>query len=128
MSMFRREFLKGLLVAPAAIIPVKSGAAKPHHRFQAGDQVGYRNACPANRDRNFCGGRIVSHVSEDNHTVYVRNGYYGRHSATEPFDASELKLHEGLPGNRVNNPSMRHCLIETPGHLGLRYPEDPISA
>jgi hypothetical protein len=33
-------------------------------------------------------------------------------------------LSHGLPGNRVNNPSMRHRLIRTPGTLGLRYPED----
>lgn len=33
-------------------------------------------------------------------------------------------LFHGLPGNRVNNPSMRHKLIRTPGQLGLHYPED----
>lgn len=33
-------------------------------------------------------------------------------------------LFHGLPGNRVNNPSMRHKLIREPGQIGLRYAED----
>jgi hypothetical protein len=44
---------------------------------------------------------------------------------------SEVRIHErhcnlfhGLPGNRVNNPSMRHRLVREPGCIGLRYPED----
>jgi len=41
--------------------------------------------------------------------------------------ARHCSLFHGLPGNRVNNPSMRHKLLRTPGQLGLRYPEDPPS-
>lgn len=33
-------------------------------------------------------------------------------------------LFHGLPGNRVDNPSMQHRLIRAPGRLGLSYPED----
>lgn len=59
---------------------------------------------------------------EGRHLVFRRYQYGGD---------NEIRVHErhcslfhGLPGNRVNNPSMRHRLIQEPGRIGLRYPED----
>ena len=57
-------------------------------------------------------------------TVFIDGGGYGRYSGEVAIPAHWLRLFEGLPGNRVNTPSMRHRLIRVPGTLALRYPED----
>lgn len=121
--MKRRDFLKSLLVLPLALVPRQSNAAAPVHRLMRGDHVDYCGPIPS--DRSFIGGRLVAWSTDDGRTVFVDNGAYGKWRAVERYDRDHVKLFEGLPGNRVDNPSMRHRLTRDRGTIGLRYPEDP---
>lgn len=118
--MKRRRFLQGLLTFPALAAPT---IAKANPTFQAGDHVNYSGPVPS--PKSFTGGKIVSHIGVDG-TVFCNGQGFGHRLDFSPYHPAELKLFEGLPGNRVDNPSMRHRLIATPGRIGLRYPEDPI--
>ena len=114
--MKRRDFLKGFFASPAVVLPASAKATKP--RFQAGDLVNYAGPIP--HPQSFIGAKGVAYVHDG--VVFLRP-----HSYRDPYEAyssEHLKLFEGLPGNRVDNPSMRHRLIREAGRIGLRYPED----
>lgn len=118
----RRSFLRGLFAAPFVakaewLMPVKV-APLP---YLAGDLVRWRPGIIAPDDLPImlCAEPVVR-VGPD--YVIVAPGFGHRH---EYKVAGHLvDLFHGLPGNRVNNPSVQHRLIREPGRLGLSYPED----
>lgn len=117
----RRFVLKGLIAAPAvvqygALMPV---AAEPLHYFP-GDLIDF--SCDTWRSTGWSAVCEPLVRIEGKHLIF-REHQYGEYSEVR-IPARLCSLFEGLPGNRVNNPSMRHRLIRTPGQIGLRYPED----
>lgn len=119
----RRRFLSGLLAAPyvarlGVLMPVTSLVL-----FERGDLVS--SASEAFRGpHGFIGARVVLGVRGSR--LLVHNNSFGGRQVDE-IPARAATLFHGLPGNRVNNPSMRHRLIRYPGRLGLAYPEDHVS-
>lgn len=125
MSITRRAFLGSLLAAPFIaradlLMPVRSIVpALP--AFLRGDQVdtlpGAWKACGAS-----FGGIVVR--TEGSDVIVVGGTYYGDDRDRRRIPRQWVRLCEGLPGNRVNNPSMRHRLVRRPGAVALAYPED----
>lgn len=124
MFVSRRFVLKGLIAAPAFVqyghlMPVQALALP----YLPGDLIEFhRGMWRENGWSAIC--EPVRRV-EGQHLVFRRYAY------SEPDN--EIRIHarycslfHGLPGNRVNNPSMQHRLIREPGRIGLRYPEDPV--
>lgn len=121
----RRFFLKGLLAVPfiarlGATMPVKPVIILPP-KFMRGDLVNtHRSAFRS--PYGFIGSRMLERVEGE--TAFVWNNCYGAGRAVEAVPVAALDLFHGLPGNRVNNPSMRNRLIRDASGFGLSYPED----
>jgi len=119
MSITRRGFLSGFIAAPFVakaefLMPVRQLFVSP---MMVGDLV--------NIDRRLWREMGISAYTGPIRAIIgdraVISQSCGR-TATVPF--RYLSLFEGLRGNRVDNPSMRHKLIREPGKIGLAYPED----
>lgn len=124
MAITRRSFLAGLFAAPAivrasVIMPVQTIIIPPP--FMVGDTIDVRPGAWKALGVYVLTGR-VRRLEGDN--VIIGNGYYGTHFGEVAIPHSWVKLDEGLPGNRRNNPSMRHRLIRNERSWGLMYPED----
>ncbi len=120
MAIDRRSFLRGLFAAPFIVraewlMPVKVLPAA----FMPGDLVRWRDGVITDLPIMLCA-EPVWRVGRD--YVVVKPGFGDRPEWKVP--ASMIDLFHGLPGNRVNNPSMKHRLVTKPGRLGLAYPED----
>ncbi|WP_376957701.1 hypothetical protein ABNQ39_11270 [Azospirillum sp. A26] len=120
----RRSFLAGLFAAPAivrasVIMPVQTIIIPPP--FMVGDTIDVRLGAWKALGVYVLTGR-VRRLEGDN--VIIGNGYYGTDFGEVAIPRSWVKLDEGLPGNRINNPSMRHRLIRNERSSGLMYPED----
>lgn len=124
MSATRRDFIKGVLAAPAVVqfghlMPL---ALEPPP-YMPGDLINFeRGIWRATGWFAVC--EPLRRI-EGRHLVF-REHQYGEYSEVR-IHARHCTLFHGLPGNRVNNPSMRHRLIREPGRIGLRYPEDSVS-
>ena len=106
----RRGFIIGALAAPfvarlGLLMPVREA----QYGFMRGDLA----------HGSFAGARVVDRV--EGRKVFLWNNAYGSHRLSEPFQASKVELFHGLPGNRVNNPSMQHRLVRAPNEIGFRY-------
>lgn len=124
MSITRRSFLAGLFAAPAivrasVIMPVQAIILPPS--LMVGDTIDVLPGAWKALGVSVFTGRI-KRLEGDN--VIVWNGYYGSYHGDVAIPRSWVKLCEGLPGNRRNNPSMRHRLIRNERSWGLMYPED----
>lgn len=124
MALDRRSFLRSLFVAPAivrigALMPVVA----PMPSFMRGDLVnfgpgmwqaiGWHMVCEP-----------VRRVERD--ALVFRRYQYGHDASEVRVPLKFCDLFHGLPGNRVDNPSMRHKLIRHHG-FALRYADDPIT-
>ena len=121
----RRSFLTGILAAPFIL---RTGLAMPVRPnilttppFLRGDLVDCRRP-HVTKPGTFIGARILDRVEGD--TAWCWNNCYGPHLGMEAVPLREIVLFEGLPGNRVDNPSMRHKLFRPSGRIGLAYAED----
>lgn len=121
----RRNFLTGLLAAPFIL---RTGLAMPVRPnvfttppFLLGDLVDCRRP-HVTKPGTFIGARIFHSIDGDHALCW--NNSYGPARALEAVQLRELVLFEGLPGNRVGNPSMRHRLYRPSGSIGLSYPGD----
>lgn len=119
----RRSFLGGLLAAPFVakaewLMPVRSLPLP----YLAGDLVQWRPGTIVTDHHSImlCA-EPVRRVGRD--YVVVAPGFGNRPEYKVP--AHLIDLFHGLPGNRVDNPSMRHKLFR-PAGLGLHYPEDTV--
>lgn len=121
MSATRRDFLKGLLAAPAVVqfghlMPVSAGPLP----YLPGDLINFETGT-----WRATGWYAVCEplIRVDGRHLIFRRRHYGEYSEVR-IPARHCSLFHGLPGNRVNNPSMRHKLVREPGRIGLVYPED----
>lgn len=118
----RRDFLKALLAAPAVIqyghlMPVQAMPLT----YLPGDLINFeRGTWKATGWYAVC--EPLRRI-EGQYLVFAEH-HYNPENREVRIHARHCSLFHGLPGNRVNNPSMRHRLIAAPGQLGLRYPED----
>lgn len=118
----RRSFLRGLFAAPFIakaewLMPIKV-APLPYLpgdliNFGSGmsQEIGWFAVCEPLR-------RV-----EGRHLIFSRY-QFGDRTEEVKVPAKFATLFHGLPGNRVNNPSMQHRLTKLPGTFGLAYPED----
>ena len=118
----RRGLLKGLIAAPAVIqyghlMPVKA-APLP---YLPGDLINF--AVGTWRATGWYAICEPLRRVEGQHLIFAAH-HYNPNNEEVRIPARFCSLFHGLPGNRVNNPSMRHKLIREPDHIGLRYPED----
>jgi hypothetical protein len=119
MNVSRRSFLRSLLAAPFVvnaewIMPVRV-APLP---FLRGDLVDFKiGMYRATGLYAVC--EPVLRVERAHVVTTACGGQNGEMRVPAQF----VELFHGLPGNRVDNPSMAHRLIRRPG-LGLAYPED----
>lgn len=119
MAVDRRNFLRGLIAAPFVVraewlMPIKPLPLP----YLPGDLVNFKSGmyratgiyAVCEPVRRVEGNFIVTSGCGGNGEIRVA--------------AEWVELFHGLPGNRVNNPSMRHRLTRNPDGLGLAYPED----
>ncbi len=122
MSATRRSVLKGLLAAPAVIqyghlMPVEALPLS----FLPGDLIDFKPGLwRATGWYAIC--EPVRRI-EGQYLIFARS-HYNPNNEEVRIHSRHCDLFHGLPGNRVNNPSMRHRLVRNPGQLGFRYPED----
>lgn len=120
----RRAFLKGLLAAPAV---VQFGHLMPLSfdplPYLPGDLISFAIGTWRATDWYAICEPLLR--VEGRHLIF-REHQYGEYSEVR-IPARLCSLSHGLPGNRVNNPSMRHRLIRQPGRIGLGYPEDEVA-
>lgn len=121
MNLSRRSLVKALVAAPAVVqyghlMPVQALPLP----YMPGDLINFDiGTWKATGWSARCEPLIRV---EGRHLIFRESQYgaYGEVRIPEWF----CGLFHGLPGNRVDNPSMRHRLIREPGQIGLRYPED----
>lgn len=124
MGVSRRSFLRGLVGIIAAPAIVRAELIMPVRPlplpYLPGDLVNFKvGLYRATGIYAVC--EPVRRV-ERSHIVFVQG--YGQLRREVRVPAEFVELFHGLPGNRVDNPSMRHRLVRQPGRLGLSYPED----
>lgn len=118
----RRSLLKGLVAAPAVI---QYGHLMPVHAlplpYMPGDLINFEAGT-----WKATGWYAITEPLRRIEGQYLvfRKHQFSQTDEEVRIPARLCSLFHGLPGNRVNNPSMRHRLIREPGRLGLRYPED----
>lgn len=124
MQINRRSFLRGLLSAPFVaksewLMPVKPLPLP----YMAGDLIRWRPGIIAPNDcaLMLCAEPVIR-VERDG--VVVAPGFGPRRE--HKIAGHLIDLFHGLPGNRVDNPSARHRLVQ--GRFGLVYPEDIVAA
>ncbi len=119
MTVSRRSFLLGLLAAPFIVnsewlMPIKPLPLP----YLPGDLVNFKiGMYRATGLYAVC--EPVIRV-ERSHVITRGCGGHGQMRVPAEY----VELFHGLPGNRVDNPSMAHRLIRRPGRLGLAYAED----
>lgn len=121
MNTSRRQFLKGLIAAPAVIqyghlMPVQALPLS----YMPGDLIDFDIGT---WKATGWSARCEPLIRAEGRYLVFREHQYGAYSEVR-IPERFCRLFHGLAGNRVNNPSMRHRLIHTPGQLGLSYPED----
>ena len=122
MQSSRRSFLRGLLAAPFVakaewLMPVRALPIP----YLAGDLIRWRPGviAPDTMSIMLCAEPVIR-VERD--CVVVAPGF-GSGKREHKVAGHLIDLFHGLPGNRVNNPSMRNRLVR--GQFGgLAYPED----
>lgn len=118
----RRAFLVSLLAAPFVakaelLMPVRALVLEP---LMAGDHVAFhRDTWRRHGIYAIC--EIVKRVEGE---FVVTTAPSARPNEELRVPRTAVSLSHGLPANRVNNPSMRHRLVQVPGRIGLIYPED----
>jgi len=117
----RRSLLKGLIATPAVVqyghlMPVKAETLS----YLPGDLINFESGT-----FKATGWYAVCEPLRriDGQYLIFREHHYGEYSEVR-IHARHCSLFHGLPGNRVNNPSVRHRLVSQPGRIGLAYPED----
>jgi hypothetical protein len=122
MRISRRFFLRGMIAAPFVVKAEWLMPVKPQPiPYLAGDLIRWRSGviAPDTCSLMLCAEPVVR-VERDG--VVVAPGF-GSGRREHKVAAHLIDLFHGLPGNRVNNPSVRHRLV--PGlYGGLAYPED----
>lgn len=117
----RRDFLKGLIFAPAVVqyghlMPVSAGPLP----YLPGDLIDFDIGTW--RATGWYA-RCEPLIRVEGRKLVFRKHQYGEYSEVR-IPAHHCSLFHGFAGNRVNNPSMRHRLIRRPNCIGLAYPED----
>lgn len=117
----RRDFLKGFLATPAVvqfghIMPVSAGPLP----YMPGDLIGFDvGTWRATGWYAIC--EPLRRI-EGRYLVFAERPYNPEKREVR-IHARHCSLFHGLPGNRVNNPSMQDSLIRVPGQIGLSYRE-----
>lgn len=122
MTVSRRAFLRGLFAAPFVakaewLMPVKPLPLL----YLPGDLINFKGGMWQD-----IGWWAVCEplLRVDGQNLVFRKYQHGDRTSEIKVPARYAELFHGLPGNRVNNPSMHHRLIRNPMTLGLAYPED----
>lgn len=122
MKITRRAFLRSALAAPfvakaSLLMPVQATPLA----YMPGDLIGFDiGMWKATGWSARC--EPVRRI-EGQYLVFKKYHFDPRNEEVR-IHQKHCTLFEGLPGNRVDNPSMAHRLIRRQGHIGLAYRED----
>lgn len=120
--MKRRSFLIGVAASPALLLVPAFTA--PEVRFLPGDLVNFKAGVVPREEQTMLPVGATQVVADNGgSTVTLRD--HGCRGTCVEYPRYGLELFEGLPGNRVRNPSTRHRLVRGDNWHGDAYPEDP---